>query len=117
MKISENENVLKGQKILARGKRRRSVAPGWRASKRIVRAIKLSKEHFFSRTDFVVRHIPGATFLIVPPFPITSGPRAIAILPFQGDDVHSKEIPGYNMSRIKVKYRKPNRYPVFFISL
>jgi len=56
--INGNENVLKGQQILAQGKRRRSVALGWRASKRIVRAIMFIKGHFFSRTKKMVSCFP-----------------------------------------------------------
>jgi hypothetical protein len=44
------KNVLKGQQTLAQGKRRRSVALGYRISKRIVRAITSIKEKFTFRT-------------------------------------------------------------------
>jgi hypothetical protein len=49
MKVEE-KIVLKGQNILAQGKRRRSVALGLSANKRIVRAIALIKEQFLFRT-------------------------------------------------------------------
>jgi len=72
--INGNENVLKarlparqGQQILAQGKRRRSVALGWRASKRIVRAITFIKRHFFSRTKKIVSCFPGNDALQVRP--------------------------------------------------
>jgi len=42
--------VLKGRYILAQGKRRRSVALGWGARKRIVRAIKFFKTKISFRT-------------------------------------------------------------------
>ena len=44
------KNGLKGQNNLAQGKRRRSIALGWRMGKRIVRAIRIKKEHFLFRT-------------------------------------------------------------------
>ena len=49
-----NENqflVLKGRNIIAQGKRRRSVALGWRVGKKIVRVIMLIKEKFIFRTN------------------------------------------------------------------
>jgi len=48
-----NENqflVLKGRNIIAQGKRRRSVALGWRVGKKIVRVIMFIKEKFIFRT-------------------------------------------------------------------
>ena len=89
--------VLKGQYNLAQGKRRRSVALGWRMGKQIVRVIMVKKEHFlfrtkgkvsdyrqikfcysvrrsfsfikimFTRTVFFLFPLPRATFRIVPP--------------------------------------------------
>jgi len=42
--------VLKGRYIIAQGKRRRSVALGWGARKRIVRAMTSIKEKILFRT-------------------------------------------------------------------
>ena len=91
------ENGLKGQYIMARGKLRRSVALGWSGGNKIVRAITFIKEKilfrtkqrtsFFpeimsynsvrrellalfnesSRTVFLLHLLPRAAFRIVPP--------------------------------------------------
>jgi hypothetical protein len=47
---SEKKNDLKGQYISAQGKRRRSVALGWRTDIKIVRAIIFMKEKILFRT-------------------------------------------------------------------
>ena len=84
---SENKNGLKGQNNLAQGKRRRSVALGWRTGKRIVRAIRIKKEKFLFRTEemiaisqqmmpfhsvrkkfFTVNIMFSRTVFVVPPF-------------------------------------------------
>ena len=46
----DNKNGLKGQYNLAQGKRRRSVALGWKTGERIVRAIRIKKEQIIFRT-------------------------------------------------------------------
>ena len=51
---NENKNVLKGQQTLAQGKRRRSVALGWRTFRRIVRAILVIEEKFLFRTKEMI---------------------------------------------------------------
>jgi len=50
---NRNKNGLKGQYNLAQGKRRRSVALGWRARKRVVRAIIFFKALILFRTKEV----------------------------------------------------------------
>ncbi len=51
---NRNENGLKGQNNLAQGKRRRSVALGWRTGKRIVRGNTINNDQFFIRTKWCV---------------------------------------------------------------
>ncbi len=48
--ITDDENVLKGQYILAQGKRRRSAVLGWETMTKIVRVIMSIKEKFSFRT-------------------------------------------------------------------
>ena len=89
---NEHKNGLKGQPILAQGKRRRSVTLGLETGRKIVRAMELIKKQFsfrtkwigscfieknvlqfrpkeafalnimFPRTVFSVHHLPRATF-------------------------------------------------------
>jgi len=56
MKMMNNENkkVLKGQHIIAQGKRRRSVALGLKANRKIVRAITAIKANFLFRTKEMI---------------------------------------------------------------
>jgi len=93
--VNEQENGLKGQDNLAQGKR--SGALGWRADRKIVRAVKFLKEKIlfrtrgmsfcfremmlshsvrnngvalisiFARTVFLLHPIPRAAFRFVPP--------------------------------------------------
>jgi len=49
--VNGPENGLKGQHILAQGKRRRSVALGWKKGIKIVRAISFIKEIILFRTS------------------------------------------------------------------
>jgi len=96
MMNNEQENGLKGQYIIAQGKRRRSVALGWRNGNKIVRAITSIKEkilfrtmgmtlcfpemmsynsvrnndiariNILARTVFLLHSLPRAAFLFVP---------------------------------------------------
>ena len=54
MKINENENALKGQQIIAQGfgvsAQSNGNALGWKAGRRIVRAITFNREDFYIRT-------------------------------------------------------------------
>jgi len=108
---SDNKNGLKGQDNLAQGKR--SVALGWRADRKIVRAVKFIKEKIlfrtrgmsfcfremmlshsvrnngvslisiFARTVFLLHSLPRAVFRFVPPSTL---PWATPILPLQGEE-------------------------------
>jgi|GEM_PF-2033033 len=53
MTNNELKNGLKGQCIIAQGKRRRSVALGWETGREIVRAITLLKRISLFRTKWV----------------------------------------------------------------
>ena len=109
--VNEQENGLKGQHNLAQGKR--SVTLGWRADRKIVRAVKFLKEKIlfrtrgmsfcfremmlsnsvrnngvalisiFARTVFLLHSLPRAAFRFVPPSTL---PRATPILPLQGEE-------------------------------
>ena len=103
MKINRKPNVLKGQHTLAQSKRRRSVALGWKTITKIVRARMFIKEKFSFRTKWItsifremmpfnsVRDKFFAIFILFSrtvsaAIPLTGAlPRAIAILPFQGE--------------------------------
>ena len=108
--------VLKGRHLLAQGKRRRSVALGWRTGLKIVRAKKFIREYslvrtkwfnfiflahniFYSvrkelfalfiessRTVLLLRHLPRAAFRIVPPETL---PWAIIFWPFRPQKICS----------------------------
>lgn len=51
--------VLKGRHILAQGKRRRSIALGWRTGIKIVRAKTLIKENSNFRTKGMISYFPN----------------------------------------------------------
>ncbi len=108
MMFPRQENGLKGQYIIAQGKR--SDALGWKAGREIVRTITFIKGKIFlrtsemtlcfpemvsgnsvrkelfalfiesSRTVFLLHRLPGAAFRIVPP---EAMPRAIISWPFR----------------------------------
>ena len=52
------ENGLKGQYIIAQGKRRRSVALGWSSGNKIVRAVTFIKEKILFRTSEMCLWLP-----------------------------------------------------------